>query len=408
MKKPIIITLLALFFTCSAFAGNTAVSTWLLINTYPEFAGKGPASGAVVHGITAAGSNPAAIADMENVEFGVLHNIWRQGITSEKLSVAKNFDAGSFGIELVYNNLGSVPILLADAYGNPIITTDTASMSAWGASLVYAKKIKDFSLGMAIKVFSEDLSAGPEYTWAADVGFIYKGILTDKVNLGVSLLNISAGNEGFYTPINLRGALLYTYSHGGSPVVGVFAGCDYLIKEKYITGQAGFDYYLFETFTLRGGIVIDSGIELSFSAGAGIKLESMSINYSFEPNQALGDSHKISLNAAFGRNAASSDAEGDGETLSEKGTFLNYMESGDYYYNEKQFRKALKYYEYINLLYWKDLEDKGDKAKSSFFQKLGICYYNIKDNKRAAQYFDRALFFDKENEILKHWIKLLK
>jgi hypothetical protein len=408
MKKPIITSVLAMFFAVSSYAANTATLSWLLINSYPEFAAKGAASGAVFCGITSAGLNPASIAEMENVEFGVMHNNWRQGITAEKLSVGKVFDAGNFAIELVYNNMGSVPVLLADQYGNPVITTDIANLSAWGASIIYAKKIKDFSLGMALKVFGEDLSGGATYTGCADVGFIYKGFLSDKINLGISLLNISAGSSDFYTPIDLKAALVYTYLHGGSPVIDVFAGCDYLIKESYLTGQAGFDYYLFDTLTLRGGISIDRDANLSFSAGAGLKIEGMTMAYSYEPDGNLGDSHKVSLNAVFGKSPAASDEEGDGEDLSDKGTFVNYMESGDYYYNSKQYRKAVKYYEYINLLYWKDLEDKGDKAKSTFFQKLGICYYNMKDSKRAAQYFDRALFFDKENEILKHWIKSLK
>jgi tetratricopeptide (TPR) repeat protein len=84
------------------------------------------------------------------------------------------------------------------------------------------------------------------------------------------------------------------------------------------------------------------------------------------------------------------------------------MESGNFSYENKEYRKALKYYEYINSIFWKDIEDKTDKEKSSFYQKVGICYYNIRDTERAIQYFNRALYFDKDNEILKHWIKLLK
>jgi tetratricopeptide (TPR) repeat protein len=84
------------------------------------------------------------------------------------------------------------------------------------------------------------------------------------------------------------------------------------------------------------------------------------------------------------------------------------MKSGDYYYENRQYRQALKYYEYINLLYWKETEALTDRGKTIFYQKLGICYYNIKDNARALQYFERALYFDRENEILRQWIKLMK
>lgn len=407
MKKPIITTLLALFLTLPVFAGNTASSCWLLINSYPEIAAKGAATGAVFYGITSAGSNPAAIAEMENVDFAVMHNIWLQGVTAEKLSFGKSFEAGNFAVEFLYNNLGSLPVILADQYGNPVLTTGIVSPYAWAASLVYAKKIKDFSLGMALKLLSEDLSDGASYTGCADVGFIYDGIFGDKVAIGVSLLNISTGSGSVYTPIDLKGALKYTFSHGGSPVLDAVIGCDYLIKEGYVSAQAGFDYYLFNLVTLRGGISVDGGVNVAFSAGAALKLEGMTLAYSYEPDGGIGDAHKVSLNASFGRQSASSENE-DGGSITEKGTFASYMESGDFYYNEKQYRKALKYYEYINLMYWKDIEDKPEKVKSAFFQKLGICYYNIKEPKRATSNFERALYFDKENEILKHWIKSLK
>lgn len=408
MKKALIFMAISAVLAAAATADNTASTSWLLINSYPEVSAKGPATGAAFFGIVYAGSNPAAISDMENVEFAAMHNVWKMGVTAEKLSVAKNFEAGSFGAEIVYNNLGSELVIDTDQYGNPVMTTDIASLSAWGASIMYAKKIKDFSLGLALKGYSENFGSGAEFAGCVDAGFIYKGFLHDRINLGVSLLNISAGSGDFYTPMDLKAALSFAYVRGGSTVIGVAAGCDYLIKESYFSAQAGFDYYPAEFLAVRGGAAYDTDNTLKFSAGISFKLEGMSAAYSYEPDPLLGDSHKISVSASFGKSSSSSDDEGEGMAISEKGTFASYMESGDYYYGSKQYRKALKYYEYINTLYWKDIEDKPEKSKSAFFQKLGICYYNIKDAKNALLYFERAQYFDKENEILKHWIKSLK
>jgi hypothetical protein len=408
MKKYLVLSVLSLIFTIAARAGNTTTSGWLLINNYPEFAAKGSATGAASHGITAAGINPAAIAEIDNVEFAVMRSQWVMDMSSQRLSAGKAFDFGNIGFELSYADLGTVGVLAADESGNPVITGDTASMRAWGGSLVYAKKIKSFSFGLAGKMFSENLSDGDYYFGCADAGVIYEGFINDRVNLGISMLNISAGNNGYFTPIDLNAAVLFKYEHGGSPVIYVSAACDYLVKDSYITGMAGFDYFLFDTVIIRGGININQTGDLSFSAGAGVKVEGLNIGYSYEPVPGLGASHRISINAALGKSPEAASGEGEGDAIAEKGTFANYLESGNYYYDAKEYRKAIKYYEYINTLYWKDLEDKPAKEKSSFYQKIGICYYNIRDSKRALLYFDRALYFDKENEILKHWIKSLK
>jgi tetratricopeptide (TPR) repeat protein len=408
MKKYLIFMSMAVFFAAAACADSSTTSAWLLINSYPDVAAKGSATGAACYGITAASVNPAALAGIENLEFAVMHNQWLQGVTGERLSAGRAFDFGNIGIDLAYNDLGTIAVLAADQSGNPVITGDLASMRAWSASLIYGKKIKNFSLGLAARMLSENLGSGDYYTGCADAGMIYEGFLNEKVNLGISLLNISAESSGYYTPINLKASIIYKYEHGGSPVINLSAACDYLLKDSYMSGQAGFDYYLFDTVILRGGISVSQPGSVNFSAGAGVKVEGLNINYSYEPVSELGAAHKIALSAAFGKSAQAGEGESEGENITDKGTFLNYMESGDFFYNSKEYRKAIKYYEYINTLYWKDIEDKQDKDKSSFFQKLGICYYNIRDNKRALQYFERAVYYDKENEILKHWIKSLK
>lgn len=402
--------LFCIFFTLAiaAFACADSVYTgaYMLINSYPDFAAKGDATGAACYGITAMGANPAALGSIDNVEFAVLHNQWRQDVTAEKMSAGKAFDFGNIGLELSYINMGSITQLLADDYGNPVITNNSINLNAWGLSLVYGKKIKNFSMGLAARMFSENLGAVDNYTGCADAGFIYDGFIAESMSAGLSLLNISPKNNEYYTPMDLKAAVIYKYMHGGGPVINLSAACDYLIKDNYLLGGVGFDYYMFETLIIRGGINMNQKGEMNFSAGAGIKLEGVTINYSYEPDPELGDAHKLSINAAFGKTSVPPESEG--KTISEKGTFAGYLDSGNYYYENKQYRQALKYFEYINLMYWKDIEDKSEKDKSSFYQKIGICYYNIKDNKRALQYFDRALYFDKGNEILKHWIKSIK
>ncbi|HRU39567.1 MAG TPA: hypothetical protein P5511_06790, partial [Candidatus Goldiibacteriota bacterium] len=383
MKKAVFTAVLPFFAVISAFGANYSTASWLLANSYPQFAARGSSAEAAYSGIEAASGNPAAIGSVENIEFAAMAGKWLMDTGMQKLSLAKSFEAGNFGFEIAYNNLGSAMRINADEFGNPVITGELLDMSAWGMSLIYAKKIKNFSLGAAVKGFFESLGAGPSFLWCADAGFMYSGLLNDSLNLGISILNISAGDGEFFTPINLKASASYVFSEKSSKIAGLTAGVNYLPREEYVSGQAGLDIYLFGLAALRAGASMSNSGSFGFSAGAGLKIDSMDLNYSYEPNPALGDCHKVSVSASFPK-PDTRQGEQAGPGAEEKGTFESYLESGDYYYENKQYRQALKYYEYINLLYWKDLEDRNDKFKTSFYQKMGICYYNIKENKRAG------------------------
>jgi tetratricopeptide (TPR) repeat protein len=402
--KRIAAAALALFLPALLCADNFSTGLYLLMDSYPETAAKGSFSGAASYGISSAAENPASIASLENFAYEAMHSAMALNMYAEKLSAAKSFDFGSIGGSVSYFNFGSIGVTGINSDLGPVFTSDTLEPYAIYGQLMYAKKFESFSIGMAVKAIDESIS-GPQWTGlAGDIGFIFEDIGVENLNLGVSALNLSGEDSGFSLPLTVKSALSYDIKSKVKDQLKLVAGLDYLVKDDSIKGGAGFDYALLDSLLLRAGFTIGNKDRLKFSAGFGLKVMGLNVNYAYVPDDIIGDTHKISLSGSFGK------TEEEPEKPEGKGgdTYAEYKKSGDYYYENKQYRQALKYYEYINLIYWKELEDATDKEKTSFYQKLGICYYNIRDNARALQYFERAFYFDKDNEILRHWIKLLK
>lgn len=401
MKKTILIITVIFGFVGFSNAENISTATYLLVNSYPAFSAKGDAIGVCFSGITSASLNPAAIADITNAEFAAMYNQYFEDINSQKLSIAKNFNFGVMGFELNYFDLGTVAEINSDIYGNPVLSNNAIKNSVLYTSLIFSKKIKNFSFGISSKFIFENIAENNNFLFCVDAGIIYRNFVIENLNFGISLLNISTQTNNFYTPIDLKSAISYSIYNNFLTISGAI---NYLIKDEYLSLYAGADFSLFDVLILRGGIN-NNYDNINFTAGLGFVIDGVHFDYSLEVMPFSENIHKFSLSANFGK----INTEAETETNIEKGnTFKDYMESGNFYYESKQYRNAIKYFEYINLLYWRDIENMSDKEKSAFFQKLGICYYNIKDTKRALQYFERANYFDKDNEILKHWIRLLK
>ncbi|MCX8094464.1 MAG: hypothetical protein N3E50_09915 [Candidatus Goldbacteria bacterium] len=401
MKKISIIIIISFLLITFINAKNLSTATYLLINSYPEYSAKGESVGASFTGITSASINPAAIASVENGEIAALYNRYLNDINGQKLSIAKNFSFGILGLEIDYIDFGFIDEVKSDIYGNPTLTDNTFKNFVLFSSLIFSKKINNFHLGIASKFIFENLVQKNNFLFYVDTGIIYKNIFTQNLNFGISLLNISSSMDDFFPPINLKMALNYSIYNN---FLTISSAVNYLIKDNYVSLYGGMDLNIFNFFIIRGGIN-NKFDNINFTTGIGFIIEGIHFDYSYETMPFSENIHKISLSAGFGKIIKDEQLE---TKIEGEYSFKSYMESGNYYYEAKQYRNAIKYFEYINLLYWRDIENMSDKEKSAFYQKLGICYYNIKDPKRALQYFERAYYFDRDNEILKHWIRLLK
>ncbi len=402
--KKLLFVFLAFLSAGILYAENMSTSTYLLTGSYPASAAKGAACGASSGGALASDLNPALIASADYFSYSAMHAVLPGMMALERLTVAKSFDFGAIGADISYYNFGDTRRVGLDINLGPVFTSDVISSRAFAGAVTYGKKFENISFGIALKYIVENIGESQWSMPAADAGIIFEGLGAENMDAGISVLNLSAEDADYALPLTIKGALTYNFRSRVAENMKLTAGADYLVRDNALKAGAGFDYFVTEEITLRGGVTAGQNQPIRFTAGFGAKALGVSLDYAYVPDAAIGDTHKVSVSGSFGK--PDEDVEKPAGKAGE--SYEGYKKSGDYYYENKQYRQALKYYEYLNLLYWKEIEDMPEREKSSFFQKLGICYYNIRDNKRALQYFDRAVYFEKDNEILKHWIKLLK
>ena len=399
IKSVVIITILLFSFNISIFSDNLSNSRYVLIESYPEYTALGGSVGAADSGISAVSLNPASAALINNVEFSFMHNMWIQGVSHEKLSVGGGFEFGVIGAEVSYMNYGSLRAIDVDSMGVPLYTGEELSLYSVIASAFFARKIQNFSLGINIKYLNENFGTYTSGYLGADIGAIYNGII-DGLNAGLSFSNISGEQDGFSLPMDLKAGVIYRIKDSNKEIVMIGLGVDFLIKDSSVKIEAGLSYSLFDYVDLRlGGNFRDS--VFGFSAGFGAKIDNIGIDYTYFPSGELGDAHKMAVKGYFGKKEVEKESP-------EKSMFKKYKIGADFYYKDKDYSKALKYYLYITKKFPDEISVMSDKEKSSFYQRIGICYYNLKKKRNARYFLNKALKYSPENEVLKQWVNSLK
>ncbi len=405
MKKTIILFILTVAVS-SAVYSDVSRAAYLLTGLSPRQAALGSAAAAASDSAPALNINPACASLVTAMEVSASQALMPLGISGRMLTGAISFDFGVIAAQYQGYNFGSIEALEADQFGRPVITGDVLELSSDVFTIAYAKKTGNLGIGAAIKGVFEKMGKESSFG-AADIGITYSEILNGT--MGISINNIGKNEEGALLPLAARGAFSWKIKDNEKEFIDLMAGVYYLKNENYIEGQLGMEFKPFEMISLRAGASINGNAEMNFSAGLGIKYNDMSLDYSYSPGAVPGDTHRIGINAvSFG---ADDKKEEGGETKAIREpaqNFTEYLKSGDYYFRAKKYSQAVKFYERINVLYWKDLDSMKDNEKSSFYQRVGLCYYNLRDNRNSAQYFEKALFFSPDNEVLKYWLKLVK
>ncbi len=405
MKKTIILFILTVVVS-SAVYSDVSRAAYLLTGLSPRQAALGSAAAAASDSAPALNINPACASLVTAMEVSASQALMPLGISGRMLTGAISFDFGVIAAQYQGYNFGSIEALEADRFGRPVITGNVLELSSDVFTVAYAKKTGNLGIGAAVKGVFEKMGKESSFG-AADIGITYSEILNGT--MGISINNIGKNEEGALLPLAARGAFSWKIKDNEKEFIDLMAGVYYLKNENYIEGQLGMEFKPFEMISLRAGASINGNAEMNFSAGLGIKYNDMSLDYSYSPGAVPGDTHRIGINAvSFG---AEDKKEESGETKAIREpaqNFTEYMKSGDYYFRAKKYSQAVKFYERINVLYWKDLDSMKDNEKSSFYQRVGLCYYNLRDNRNSAQYFEKALFFSPDNEVLKYWLKLVK
>jgi hypothetical protein len=282
-------------------SGNsgTTSANFLKMGVGARASALGGAFVAIADDATASYWNPAGLPQISHTELIFMHNDWYQDIKSNYLGAAFPVsNSFAFGLGISYLDYGSF-----DGYNSDDQPTGEYSANALVLSTSGAYQIShNLSVGVTGKIFSEKLERSSATSYAADFGALYR---TAVVSMGLNLMNVGNGMmyETAECPLPRRlVAGLAVRAYDGKLK---FASDLEMLNDRGLTIHQGVEYCYERTVFLRTGYSHDfSNIVASGSSGMtmgiGVKHSIGAIDYSYWPDNQLGDVHKISFRLAFG------------------------------------------------------------------------------------------------------------
>lgn len=306
MKKLIILNITLALITCGtgllqAGPGTTGAE-FLRINPDARIVGMGETYAALDTIANAAFTNPAALANTEQKNFSATHIVWFSEIQDETFYYQQPLSADwGLGAGLTFLHMDTISA--RDAAGALTGTSYKASDTA--VSLGIGKKLgKTFLAGSNIKVIQSKLADKKAQSYALDAGILWKDIM-GKIAAGAVVQNIGTkikfDQESDPLPLAVRTGIMYSPLEEHNFIIACDA--ESYLKDGKINVHTGLEYWLTSYFALRAGYktstIADLDMTSGITAGIGINIGSLGLDYAFVPYGILGETHRISLGFKF-------------------------------------------------------------------------------------------------------------
>jgi hypothetical protein len=282
---------------------GTTSANFLKIPPHARAAAMGEAFTALSDDENALIYNPAGSAQMIQNEISATHIEWFQGIHLEHLGAI--FTLGPLG-----TLGGAITWLQTDSL------TRTERVANTSDPLANYKELGTFSphdaafnfsyatllgpslkAGANLRLLQQNIDSNNGYGVSIDLGGqwenLFKGFDVGLVahNIGTP---ISVGSTGYQLPLALTGGILYRFSNWPASLTG-----DYDAPIDNVgTWGLGAEFWLYNMLALRAGY--RGGWANQPSAGAGFKLEGLSLDYAWVPFNELGPTHRVTASYSFG------------------------------------------------------------------------------------------------------------
>lgn len=255
---------------------------------------------------------PASIATAPSAwQVGFQHTELFQGITQEYAGVTGRLGRGRVG--LVVNTVGVDDLLRAteNTSGQLTGTGGTFGARDIGVSLHYGLKLGDhLAIGGAARYINSEIDDVSATGFAGDLGLRYTVPSIEGLTLGASVTNAGTGLKF----INVRDDLPLTFRAGASyeiPRIRLLLAADVVKSiDRDIDGGVGAEWRPVEMLSLRAGYR-SQGRDVSegLTAGVGVNIAGLEIDYAYVPFGVLGEAHRISAGYTFGGGRFESSAE---------------------------------------------------------------------------------------------------
>ena len=333
MCRKILIPLLMIIISFTSFTYSdqfapvgTSVAQFLEIGVGARATGMGEAYTVMTNDATAVFWNPAGLADVKTNNLFSSYTQWPAGISIGGLSFAKNFQRlGTIGISAVYLMTNDMEITTID---QPEGTGDFFNITNYALGLTYSRYLTDkVSFGITTKLVHEEYYDYGYYTWALDLGTLYRTGF-HGLKLGMSVLHFAPeiqfdGEyidysdplsyaaepeakpktfEVYSLPINFRFGMAMDILNINTHRLTI-AGDMIHPNNSVEQYNVGMEYGLSEMFYLRTGYKL-SADEGGFSFGGGTKLRigssfGIMVNYSFANMGILNNINRFSVSLSF-------------------------------------------------------------------------------------------------------------
>lgn len=266
---------------------------------------KGGAFVAEANDLNSTAWNPAGLAQIKGYQAGFMHNIYLQETSMEYLAYAQNlFTGAGVGANVTYFNYGKLDKV--DEVNNLPQVVGEFTPSVLTASVGYGQWLMpQVAVGVAVKFFSQHIDTENYSAVAADLGALVRpGI--EGLQLGVALQNFGSQLASSDLARNAKIGAAYVIPVKLAAVDAWNANVDVNVPfgdTKYTSFNLGTEYWYNNLVAGRVGYMVKDSGELGglngLTAGVGVKVAMLNIDYALVTFGDLGITHQVALTASF-------------------------------------------------------------------------------------------------------------
>jgi outer membrane protein OmpA-like peptidoglycan-associated protein len=287
---------------------GTSVMPVLRIEQGVRLAAMGGAGIGAVEDASSIYWNPAGLGRVLGNCYAISHHQWFAGIKDEIIHAALPSGQGAFGLGLAYS--GEPGIEFWDEYNQSGPDDSLITFRTWDGVLSagYGFAIaRDYCVGATAKGFYQNLYTSGGYGGAIDIGFACRPL--PSISLGAVARNIGVATYGQgIEQMPLEAGV------GGSLVLGpVNTLVDIILPiDNAASLRVGAEYKPVPEFAIRLGYRTGPedlgtlGALSGLTAGLGVDVGPLSLDYALTPYGKLGIAHRIGLEAALAQKGSGS------------------------------------------------------------------------------------------------------
>ncbi len=288
MKSLPILALLALAHATTAVAGasGTTAATCLELGPSPRILAMGGAHTALVSDASALCWNPAGLARIESSELIVSHHSHPEGLGLARLALGTPIAGGTIGAFATYADAGEMEG--TDNYGEPTARFGASTLTG---ALGYARGER-LAVGFSLGFVRDSIEDSEEAAAFISAGGLWEA--TSHLGVGASVLNLGGQLGGDPLPLCCRvGAAVSAWS--------VSAALDAVIPSEgdpYV--QVGGEWQAIDALAVRLGYDAGRDVGSGLSAGLGVLVGRVRMDYAYVPYGDLGNTHSYGMAITLG------------------------------------------------------------------------------------------------------------